>query len=401
VLSLVGGFFLYLNYFVEKPVVEKFPDSVWELAFDRINDSWTRGVDIADENFLKNCPQFSSNKVIPRELRSCSASLFSCYYYKRQEKLSFKKNWFELVLEFNGTDKRRLKLFSPDEKASHHSKNLSLEVSVKLNNGNRSESKTIYLKDVCRQAVLPQGFYRYGTKSSKKLWHPSDIEYSIDRYLVRNIDIQEWSDQLNVLTKKEVIQLKKEDPYSAATSLTRQQMRQYCTFRGSEVLSSRVLDSITYHHGRAHLNEITQRPPGPNTSPYPFGARLMDSPHYYAIKKGASASDETCKKIFSEECTRLVKGNGLWGLGWSGVFEILGGPFEYLENIEMPRRNLKVSSIYFPLDSKVHQAGVRGFWNGQDYLKPNSFNFFRYSPKKSLDQYQVGFRCMTLRGEQR
>ncbi len=400
-LSLIGGLYLYMSNYVVKRGVEPFPDSIWEMALDDVHENWTMGVDLKDEYFLRNCPGLSSSETIPRELRSCRASLLSCFYAGKNIKFSYKKNWYVMGLKFVNGGELGYSLSSPSDEAVTKASRFSLGIDIILSSNKNKETKRFYLNDICRQVDLPQGFYRYGgarSKKTKNLWHPSQVTYSIDKYLVRNIDIQEWLGQINKEFKEEAVTFEEERPYAPATSLTISQMRRYCGFKGGEVLSSQVLDTLTYHHGRVSIDEIKDRPPGANTSPYPFGPRLVDSPHYFALKKNSPATNETCQKIFSAECLKLTPQTYTWGQGWSGVYELLGGPLEYVHNKEMPRRNLKLSSFYFPLNSKVHQAGIRGFWSGEDFTNAKSFNFFRYSPQKVKEPYKVGFRCMKVSG---
>lgn len=401
----VGGLFLYLNPLVEQAsdstVEDVFPDSIWEMAFDDLYDQWVRGVDINSTEFKSNCPQYTSLNEVSRELRSCRPALLSCYYKGRITKLSHKKNWYEFRLKFPRSKEHegQYTLFSPASEARSKGLEYALQVKVELSKDGKTKSKNIFLKDNCRQVEIPQGFYRYGSQNTKNLWHTSYVSYSIDKHLVRNLDVEEWLSQLTTSALAiDKISFEKGEPYEPASALTTTQMKRYCAFRGSQILSSRVLDTITYHHGRVAVEEISTRAPGPNPSPYPFGPRLIDSPHYFALKNKLKATNQTCQKINSLECLELVPNLLSWGVGWSGVREILGGPLEYVENKEMPRRNLKLSSFYFPLKSKVHMAGVRGFWNGEDYKRQKSFNFFRYSAVKSSEKYKVGFRCMKLSG---
>ena len=281
----------------------------------------------------------------------------------------------------------------------------SSQIQISLND----ESRSFELNDFCRQVELPQGAY-WGNRSSdksKRIWHTSDVRYMVDRFLVRNIDIREWTLRDKETAQKLNYSFKeaKADLFSPSVDLNPQQMAAYCQFRRGEVLASLVRTAVSFHHGRTLETLISREPPSFNTPPHPFGLRQQESPQYrfsHAGDNDLEVKNSDCRLIYARECIKFPF-NELFpnALGWSGVSEIFGGPAEYVVNQKHPRKNLHPSSYYHPMASKVHQAGVRVYWSGEGHRRID-FNFFtepffEVNESSSEDYFDVGFRCMKKR----
>lgn len=387
----------------------KVPSILWGQALDQINQAWSGDFSLTDEHLLKNCPflkmKDSEAKEVSSVLKACRPELFRCYYEDRKVTLKNKNQYFNLEVKV--------------ESDSLSQGTNGLPLTLKLGN----LTKRFELTRFCRQQELPQGAYWGSNKNEKdsRLWHTSGIRYFVDKTLVRNLEVRNWLEK----EKGGVPELKKvteryrklvgRELFAPSGDLTPELMQDFCSERGQEVLSSRVKSAITFHHGRRREELIKRDPPSYNTSPHPFGPRLQDSPQYLAEKKVDLDLSDSCRKIFSKECLeeykRIPKNENTsdlkekdekqpwslyksWGMGWTGISEVLGGPAEYVVNREFPRKNLHPSSYYHTLSSKVHQAGVRVFWSGRGHRRID-FNFFT-SPFFEVgdDRFDVGFRCM-------
>ncbi len=377
-LSLFGGLWIYFSPWNDRTSL-KAPLAMkphWELAIDEIVSVWEQGVDTSDPYFLSQCPEFKSVTAHPnKELSSCSYSLFKCFYSNRKNKVRFKNHWYPYRVEIS--------------EPTHQRENLKLKLIM------GEETLPLTLENNCNKASLPQGyylgqFYKSSNKIKDRLWHTSKVNYVVDKYLVRNFEVIHWAKRkgLDQILDK----LSKSDPFEPVIHLLSEQMENFCKDHNSEVLTAKIHDALTYHHGRQSWEEIKTTPPSLNSAPHPFGPRKDDGPQFKE-----KFEKEGCQKVYSKECLeKKVEKTFPSSMGWSGVAELLGGPMEYVANPYRPRRNLVVSSYYFDFNSSWHQAGQLGYWNGQDFGKMN-FNFFGeqpvIDPSKKVS-FHVGFRCM-------
>ena len=356
----------------------------WELAIDQVVKVWEQGPDLQDSHLLSQCPQYQ-NSQIDNELTHCNVNLFKCYFQNREGKLSIKKKWVPYQLTFSQDPRQRN----------------DLNILLKLNN---ASAIPLRLENSCHKITLPQGYYRsrFYKKSNHlkdNLWHTSGIKYTVDKFLVRNHEVFAWA----LEKEKEVLanSLQSKDPFMVSRELTAGQMKEFCRDYNSQVLTAKIHDALTFHHGRQSLEDMRNTPPSVNSAPHPFGPRKDDGPQFEEkfSKKG-------CSKIYSKNCLdQKVARTFPEAIGWSGVAELLGGELEYVVNPYLPRRNLVASSYYFPYDSNWQRAGELAYWNGKGHGHLD-FNFMGESPalepgKRSI--LAVGFRCMSKRyiGEKR
>ena len=382
-LLVVAATSYYLTREVGKKDKKEAPSILWELALDKVHKAWKGEISLSDPQLRKNCPHLSLEKDdIPSELKSCRRELFYCFFKEREEGIKNQKDFLPLEVKF--------------------SKNFldSGEIVISLN----GESKPFELNNFCQQVTLPNGAY-WGDRSNdknKRIWHTSNVNYSVDKFLVRNIDIREWLLRKKDSSLKKLNEFQKEDYFRPSVNLSADEMESFCRFRGMEVLNSRVRAALTFHHGRSQSDLIPLEPPSFNSPEHPFGIRKQDSPQYrfsHAKDGDLKIKKEDCRLIYSSECLEYpyfeLFPNSM---GWSGVSELLGGPAEYVKNLKYPRKNLHPSSYYHPIKSKVHQAGVRVYWSGKDHRRID-FNFFtepffEVNKDKPEDYFDVGFRCM-------
>lgn len=395
VLGLGTAAFLYYPTKKVEKETKVAPSLLWELALDKVHEGWKGEIDLSDPHLKKNCPHlYRPTDDIPRDLKACRREVFQCFFKEREIGLKFKKEFFPLRVLFPEN-------FLNKSKSSEDVDEITLSLNGIV--------QTFELNNFCQQVELPQGAY-WGDRSSDKsqrIWHTSDVEYSIDRFLVRNIDIREWllRDEKAPVEKLEKYQELSSDFFSPSVDLTPELMEGYCHFKKAEVLSSHVRASVTFHHGRAQKSQIGLEPPSYNTPPHPFGLRQQDSPQYrysHSSEEEPEVAKADCRLIYARECLS----NSYFeifpnSLGWTGVSELFGGPAEYVKNLKYPRKNLHPSSYYHPISSKVHQAGVRVYWSGKGHRRID-FNFFtepffEVNKNNPEDSFDVGFRCMRKR----
>ncbi len=373
-IAIGGGVFLYLREGKQK-ISEFSMNPAWEMAIDEVVKVWEQGPDLKDSHFLSQCPQYKDHSL-KTEITHCDVNLFSCYFKERVAKIKLKNEWipYKVIM------------------ASHQKQREDLHIQVKVSDG---RAIPLRLENSCHQIKLPQGYYktRFYKKSSKlkdNLWHTSGIEYSIDKFLVRNSEVIRWAQEKK---KSQLLKsLEKSNPFSISSDLTAQQMEDFCRDHSSQVLTAKVHDALTFHHGRQSLDEIENTPPSVNSAPHPFGPRQDDGPQF---SQGFSKSG--CSKIYSKTCAdQKVERSFPESIGWSGVAELLGGEMEYVINEYLPRRNLVASSYYFPYKSSWHRAGEFAYWDGKGHGSMN-FNFLGerpiLDPAKKMT-FAVGFRCM-------
>ena len=367
VILLAGGVWFYFNKKMPPKVTFKEVTSTWTQALSNVHDKWSEGIDLNDPILLKNCPEFKNLKIRPpKELLSCRSLPFQCFYKNRKNKIIVNRNPVEYNVSF--------------PKDTEDNWSLAFDLTIK------KESKRFFLSDKCLTASIPDQVYNHGRFiTQKNFWRPGDVKYWVDKYLVRNVDIIYWSRQ----TKQE-IKMNSNGLFSPATFNNSKMMKNFCSYRSSVVMSAKLADAVTYYGVDDKSAMIMNK----NQSPYPFSVRKQSVAHTKMLKDPEyKITKSDCQKIYTKECIELkYSGSPAESLGWSGVGELLGGPLEFIINHLKPRRNLILSSQYFPLSSKVHKAGQRGHWNETSVFE-NDFSFLIESPRYD-GEYQVSFRCM-------
>lgn len=367
---VVAAIFLYFRSQKTEQVTFRKVSGTWTKALTSIHDNWLEGVDINDPVLLDNCPEFNNLKIRPtKELLACRSTPFKCFYKNRKNKVVTNKVPIAYKVSF------------PKENVDQENY-WSLPFDLTIN----KEKKRFYLSDKCLTADIPDQVYNHGRFIvQKNFWRPGDVNYWVDKYLVRNIDILYWAQQTGNKVK-----FNKNGLFAAATFNSSKPMKNFCQYRKSVVLNTMLADAVTYYGVDDKRAVIMNK----NQSPYPFSVRKQNVSHAKMLKNSNyQIKEEDCQKIFTSECIDLnFKASPAESLGWSGVGELLGGPLEFVVNHFNPRRNLMLSSKYFSLSSRVHKAAERGYWSELGATE-NDFSFFVESPRYD-GEYEVSFRCM-------
>jgi hypothetical protein len=367
IIALMGSAWFYWNDQKAPKATFKEVTNIWTHVLSDIHDNWSEGVDLNDPVLLDNCPEFNNLKIRPaKELISCRSLPFKCFYKNRKNKVTINKEVTPFTVNF------------PEETSQEWSVAFDLVI--------EKEKKRFYLDDKCLTADIPDQVYNHGKYiSQKNFWRPGDVKYWVDKYLVRNIDVIYWSRQ-----RKKEIKMNSKGLFAPATFNNSKDMKNFCSYRRSVVMNSMLADAVTYYGVDDKSAMIMNK----NQSPYPFSVRKKNVGHAKMLKNPEyKITKEDCQKIYSRECIELnYKNSPAESLGWSGVGELLGGPMEFVINHLNPRRNIMLSSQYFPLTSNVHKAAQRGHWS-ETAVFENDFSFLVESPRHE-GEYDVAFRCM-------
>jgi len=370
-LCLVLGVFFYNKMKSEKKVGFDEVSTSWLQVMEEINTNWEGGVVLNDPQVVKNCSKLSKSfKNVPKELLACRSLPFYCFYKERKNNLVSRGQKFSYKVEF----------------PTIRSDLWSMLLKVTKNEAGQRSTKSFFIADKCRKASIPKISYNHGKFiDPKNTWHPGDVDYWVDKFLVRNIDFDFWS-----LQSGEALNITS-NPFSPVKVSKLKEMKDFCRYKKAQVLTSKMADAITYYRPKKS-GKLNIR-----LSPYPFSVRASSIRHF-KISKGENedyiVTRKDCDLIYSKDCLLQKRVyNPTLSLGWSGVAELLGGPLEYVHNELYPRRNIVLSSYYFPYVSFVHRAGIRGYWDGENVFESN-FNFFTEAPQNNKNPFHVSFRCM-------
>lgn len=268
-------------------------------------------------------------------------------------------------------------------------------VELSLKAPDTEQEQRIVLKDTCRDSFLPEGQYALGTPHQKKpdwFWDNSGRWIFIDRFPVSNRDVREWWERASFEEGlRPDLEFKNELDWlmKPATNLKAHEQKLYCASFGAQVLKAHLFDAAAFFPSDVKDVEVLPR------GPYPEGPRRQDSYLGQTQMLGETIDvEKLCRSLYSQECLDVQElyAHSELASSWMGIFQVLGGHFEHLPNPVRPRRNLKLSSFHYPLNSSWHQIGERGFWSGEGFTF-KEFNWRTEDPKTKDENYGVSFRC--------
>ena len=240
----------------------------------------------------------------------------------------------------------------------------------------------IFLEDQCQEVYLEQRAYAYGEQVQEK--DAEDYRFDnfnrhiyFDTHLVTNGEINEWIRFGNPDFTRGLREKKGDDLFLPAVDLTFNQMENYCSFKGRQVMLAHIFDAATF-------------------LPMDLGDKIpkrnLRSPYYWTKKASEYKSD--CNLIYSKDClSKKAYSLNSTEPSWSGLRDSMGGVFEAFRNPIDPDSNLKASSFYFDSKSSWHKLGFRAGWDGEGFDLRN-FDFRGLNPFVAVEKFQVGFRCM-------
>lgn len=250
--------------------------------------------------------------------------------------------------------------------------------------------RPLYLLDTCKETYLPQRLYGMNSREQNKVWEWDNFNrhFFIDRHQVTFAEVERWVKQFN-----KSIKIPKGGPFEPATFLTKKEMHEYCYDLGKEVMSAMVYDAAVFHPG----DYENPRSPFLNRSRFPWSRSNLQSFIFKKWKeKNKAMTKEECEKVYAKECWAITpfKHHSTLSNSWTGIYDVMGGVFEYVNNAIDPSKNLILSSQFFSILSRVHEVGIRGHWAGE-HFDFSQFDFGKY--KSEIDDQNdlpVAFRCM-------
>lgn len=374
---IVALWFFYQNYPKNNLKAEQFVQE--KAALERLikNSSeihrlWTEGEDSREWNsWKKECLQLKKiESPFDESLLRCNPILMECLAaFTKKSDFHFVKNGDSLYryvtksniahAHLNGTGY----LFTIED----------IQSKKKLD---------LLLADNCQEVFLQNRAYAYGEEVLGK--EAEDYRFDnfnqniyIDRHLVTNAEINDWIDFGNSDFTKGLHKKTGDDLVLPATDLKEEQMMNYCSFRGKQLLLAHYFDAATFLP--MDLSDV-------------LPAKNNRSPYYWTKKRNDFKPD--CNLIYAQECPAKKPFQlNATSPTWAGLTDAMGGVMEVFRNPIDPESNLKASSFYFNFKSQWHRLGFRAGWDG-DGFELRHFDFKGFNPEITIDKFQVGFRCM-------
>lgn len=264
-----------------------------------------------------------------------------------------------------------------------------------------NEEVKLSFADSCQETYVPQRFYPFmaNKRGVTISWDNFNRNLFVDKFHVQNWEILNWNQLAqSKISADAAAKVKDQNKYIYTSGLTTAEMEAYCKFQGKTILSAQVYDAVTIHPEDLNDNQTKylRAPLYPwerkNTKTLINKIQRMKEFNKDLITEKERL--ELCLKDYSAECLdqNYIQKNSQ-NVSWAGVYDIFGGPFEYLRNIIHPSENLKLSSFYFSWHSKAHQTGMRGYWDAEG-LGVNNIAFDPFVATNLADDYKIAFRCM-------
>ncbi|PIK13962.1 hypothetical protein [Halobacteriovorax sp. JY17] len=344
----------------------------------KISKKWSEGASTEEWNDIGNyCPDLKLKDHVDISYSQCNSTFLNCYL-RRNENFKAKKfstgKFYTLVSRQNSLE-RGIAIFST-------------RVTLKLN----KNEFNIDLEDTCRDVYLPQKSYGYKTFKSPKrkfswTWDNFNRNIFVDKFLVTNREVNEWIETLS-------LGIEKKYPLERPSAfLSLEEMEKFCAFKGKRLASAQVIEAASFYPsgssdgaGRTLIRYD-----------YPWTRRNSES-FLFKLKKDKDLplSKFDCEKSYTRDCFEVTPfvSHMTKSSSWSGIFQVMGGPFEAYSNKLESRRNLRASSFYFSAESDVHVLGEKLYWDGLAHLDKN-IDWGKDRPEgvdgRSLE---IGFRCM-------
>ncbi|MBL6989409.1 MAG: hypothetical protein ISR65_06510 [Bacteriovoracaceae bacterium] len=377
--------------------------NVWKNGLVKF-DVYLGTPETTDDSYLRCNPHFLELYFSQYKAFGKRQDAHFVIYSKKYRYLVFAKPvWFDRAVD--GRSKRHYKIVTKSNSSRAIIPNYAVYVELYLPH-NKEVTLPVLLEDSCHDVYLPQrvygvGPYKLGGKKKDWTWDNFGRDIYIDKYLVTYRDIAEWIEYSNDLENQQLHELLPstiEQFPRPATNLTVAQMRQFCAFKGKHLLEAHIFDAASFYpfdiDEPKALNVLR--------GPYPWTVRRKK--FYLArpkkgeknkLQKESVEISKICSKVYAKECFKEYKLKNFYtdSVTWTGIFQVMGGNFEYLRNPINSKNNLKASSHHFSYLNDWHQLGVRAFWDGLGH-GVNNFHFQNGDTPSGQHQLGVGFRCM-------
>lgn len=228
---------------------------------------------------------------------------------------------------------------------------------------------SLKLLNRCHRALLPSGVYSSGPRGyAEEIWSNENQEIWIDRFYVSQYKIKKWFQAKNIPHGKLAFSPR------PALHLSLQKMQEFCRDQKGQLLQSQILDAASFYPAE--------------------GENSLQLKSFYPWSKARELKKD-CEHFIYQGCDPVADLNRS-GVSWMGIFHTLGGEIEVVDNPFQPRANLKLSSIFLPVDSPWHQLGLRAHWSGRG-LGANEFDLreqYLGRWRADIKISGVAFRCM-------
>jgi hypothetical protein len=385
-LLLIAGVFGAILAFLRFKNVQKVKQfetqakSIKELRkiSSRLLKKWKDGATVKQwKNIQQFCPDLKIKTKVDSSFSRCNATFFNCVLKK--EKYKFK----------DYGNRELYKVLSRQNSLEVGIPHFSIRTTIQMH----KEEYHLDFEDSCRDVYLPQKNYGYRTEEKKRgrkftwTWDNFDKNIFIDKFLVTNREVNEW-----IATMKKDIE-KFTPPENPSVYLTKDQMKDYCHFKGKTLASAQVLEAASFYPtagsdlpgGVLLMNDY----PWTRRKSESFLYRLSKPKFEHVLKK------EDCKRAYTRDCFEVMPfvNHKTTSSSWSGIFQTLGGPFEAIVN-SYEKINLRASSFYFEGKTPVHKVGKKLYWDGIAHLDKN-IEWKGMKPSGVTGQsLEIGFRCM-------
>jgi len=402
---LMGFYFWFNKYSNElegKNWIEKSNDLKNLIKTSEIIEkAWLEGQtdQLSKEEFVECKKELVANDNVDLSYLRCNPDFMKCFLKKLKGKIKYKRRGGAykvssvVPIEIGG----RKHFGQVITRWSHKGKYVpNYSFALKLTSG--KANLVFLMQNSCNEVFLPQRNYSYGglSRITKNYWDNFNQSIFIDKFQVTFRDISEW---------KKVLRLpfeipNKFIPSDSAFGLTIGEMKDYCSFKGKQLLQTHIWDAATYipQDIRNKRKKIIRK------GPYPWTKKRVSFLWKAKNNTDFKFKKKYCKKVFTKDCLSLIpfKRHSINSSSWSGVFQVLGGYPEAMKNPFNDGLNLKLSSFYFSASSSWHALGKRSYWNGF------SFDTNRLGLKEELkfekklkvleklpsSEVRISFRCM-------
>lgn len=332
---------------------------------------WYDGEDSKEWNLIsqKCLKYFGIKNNFDSTLLRCNPMLIECHAL-------FSKNLnYQVLKQKNNFNNEKFYKYITKSNFSHYGiEDKSILISIK--DLKSKESLRFSLEDNCREVYLEKRIYTYSLETPF-LFDNLNLNISFDKTLVTNFEINEWIEFGNIQHVKNLKLKSGDDLFLPALDLTLEQMNNYCSFKGKQLMLAHFFDAASFMP--FDYSDIKPK-------------KEFKGPYYWLKKKSEFTND--CNKIYTKNCLESnVQSDKINGPTWAGLMGALGGYLEVVRNPIDIESNLKASSFYFKNNSLWHRLGVRAQWDGEDFNFKN-FDFKGIPPEINYDHFQVGFRCM-------
>lgn len=380
-LALVVGGSAYLyrlksevNVQVIAPPEEELVARAYEIEQAWKTGHWGEKVrDCADLSELMT--YLEERELDPTPWLRCEPKALSCFLKTRQQEQEgfFSPSWSEST---------HVKVFFHESEKVERD---SWRVFFKLQN--KQKTLIFSLADECSDSLIAPGIKAYGPGpkgGTDWLWDNREGELFLDSYPVSKGEFARWKGQ-------EVDGL---EYFEIAGQVSVEDRWAYCEAQGKTPARAHVYDGASFYPPQLSASFIAIWPRGP----YPQGRRRAESylGRYLDQLEPELDIKQLCREIKTAECLerhpRLLARDQT-ATTVHGVFQVLGGALESMINPLAPNENLKLSSVYFDLNSPHHRLGVRGTWDGESFMSDQ----FDLVEREQTENLQVGFRCQGRR----